>query len=67
MKNVKSGARAVRMPVAVKRRAARMRSFFRPKRSLRAPETREPRRQPTRALLMAQPIWDGVVRLKNFS
>ncbi len=67
MKNEKLGARAVMMPVPVKRNPARMSRRFRPKRSLSPPETSEPTRHPTRALDMAQPIWDGVVRLKNFS
>ena len=67
MKREKLGASAVRIPVTVKRKAARRRSFFRPKRSLRPPETSAPTRQPTRALDMAQPICDGVVRPKNFS
>ena len=66
-KTVKSGARAVQTAETVKNAPARMRSRLRPKRSERPPETSAPMRQPTRALDMAQPICDGVVRSKNFS
>jgi hypothetical protein len=60
---------AIAVPIedSVNVTAAAMSSFFRPRRSLSAPETAAPNRQPTRAQLIAQPISKELVRLKYFS
>ena len=52
---------------AAKRRAAARRSLLRPNRSLSAPVTSEPSRQPRSAQEFAHPISAAVVRPKLFS
>ena len=61
---VKEYAHPVSREETAKSTAARMSSFLRPKRSLMAPETMEPIKQPTRAQLMAQPMSSSLVSWK---
>ena len=49
-------AQPVRTELTANKTAARISSFFLPKRSLMAPETTEPTRHPIRAQLFAHPI-----------
>jgi hypothetical protein len=60
-------ARAVRREDTTKSSADRISSFFRPKRSLMLPERTEPRRQPMRAQLFAQPMLLSEMSWKYFS
>ena len=66
-KTVNVGARPLPIEVTMKTRAATVRSFFRPKRSLRAPAARAPTRQPMRAQLLAQPLAEALVSSKKRS
>ena len=58
----KVGATALPREVTANSRAEVINNFFRPKRSLNAPAKREPKRQPMRAQLLAQPDWAASVR-----
>ena len=60
----KVGATAFPREVTANSRAEAINNFFRPNRSLRAPAKREPKRQPMRAQLLAQPDWAASVRWK---
>ena len=64
MKTEKLSAKALPSEVTAKMRAERMSSRLRPNRSLPAPASSAPTRQPMRAQLLAQPTCDAVVSLK---
>ena len=67
MKAEKMCAQPVRIDDAAKSIAEASRTGRRPKRSLKAPATDEPSRQPTSAQLVAQPMRWSEVRWKKTS
>jgi len=64
---LKLEAQPVKMEDKANSSAAAMSRRLRPNRSLRPPERTAPARQPRRAQLLAQPLSDSRVRLKNGS